>query len=489
MKAVVPSLVNDMIAAGVAIIVTVVVSSDVATAADKVGGEWGTLKGKIVFTGKIPVLPPLVRKGDKKATDAKVCAAHDVPDESFVVDSKTLGVANVFVYLRRIYGQNGLNGIQTVSIPLSQFHDGGNYLDPNQAVGTLHTRFWYSGPFTVDITSVQACGPAPDGNMDTYHFHFSYGPVNAHCTFSTDRFSDADGDTDVHSYSNKHQYAHTTDSNVDHPLYTNNGSPHSNATSGGIQATLTTLALVGQQWRSRVVPVDQPQCPTKGKTACGSATTFTGCLLWVGKDASAVIIDQNGWRYASLSDYGQNGLNGIQTVNIPLSQFHDGGNYLDPNQAVGTLHTRFWFSGPFTVDIYSILVYASSAQLAPTFTPTPTATTTPSTTFNPSPTATWIQITPTLPPTLNALPPCPSGRGPKQYSRGEVMIQPTGLKTNASGCSTSSVIRVPLRGGHGVASRAASTMAAGHRISLLWFVHGETLVPAEFDPVAMPQRA
>jgi plastocyanin len=62
---------------------------------------WGSLRGKIVFRGTVPALPPLVRKGDPKATDAKVCAAHDVPDESLVVDPKLRGVRNVFVYLRR----------------------------------------------------------------------------------------------------------------------------------------------------------------------------------------------------------------------------------------------------------------------------------------------------------------------------------------------------------------------------------------------------
>jgi hypothetical protein len=62
---------------------------------------WGTLQGKIVFRGTVPALPPLVRKGDSKTTDAKVCAAHGVPDESLVVDSKSGGVRNVFVYLRR----------------------------------------------------------------------------------------------------------------------------------------------------------------------------------------------------------------------------------------------------------------------------------------------------------------------------------------------------------------------------------------------------
>ena len=72
-------------------------------------------------------------------------------------------------------------------------------------------------------------------------------------------------------------------------------------------------------------------------------------LKALGGDASAIIFDQSGWRYISLSNYGQNGLNGAQTVTIPLSAFG-----LNLSQSVGTLHTRFWYSSNFVVDISSI---------------------------------------------------------------------------------------------------------------------------------------
>jgi RHS repeat-associated protein len=72
----------------------------------------------------------------------------------------------------------------------------------------------------------------------------------------------------------------------------------------------------------------------------------------IGGDASAIIFDQNGWKLISLSNYGQNGLNGSQTVEIPLSHFG-----LNLTQPVGTLHTRFWYGSPFTVDITSITVF------------------------------------------------------------------------------------------------------------------------------------
>jgi YD repeat-containing protein len=61
----------------------------------------------------------------------------------------------------RFGAQNGLNGLQTVTIPLTSFHKVGNssiLLDPNQPVSDVHARFWNSGSFTVDITSVKLVG-------------------------------------------------------------------------------------------------------------------------------------------------------------------------------------------------------------------------------------------------------------------------------------------------------------------------------------------
>jgi len=63
--------------------------------------QWGSIKGQVVLDGKLDDLKPLVKKGDAAAKDAAVCAANDVPDESVVVDAKTNGVANVFVYLTK----------------------------------------------------------------------------------------------------------------------------------------------------------------------------------------------------------------------------------------------------------------------------------------------------------------------------------------------------------------------------------------------------
>lgn len=71
-------------------------------------------------------------------------------------------------------------------------------------------------------------------------------------------------------------------------------------------------------------------------------------------DASALIFDQpfgGAWHYISLSEYGQNGSNGSQTVDIPLSDFAE----LDISQPVGTLHTRFWHTENYVIDVTSVM--------------------------------------------------------------------------------------------------------------------------------------
>lgn len=61
----------------------------------------GTFSGVIKLKGEIPDLPPLVEKNDPDTKDAAVCAANAIPDESLLVDRKSRGIANVFVYLRK----------------------------------------------------------------------------------------------------------------------------------------------------------------------------------------------------------------------------------------------------------------------------------------------------------------------------------------------------------------------------------------------------
>lgn len=115
-------------------------------------------------------------------------------------------------------------------------------------------------------------------------------------------------------------------------------------------------------------------------------------------DASALIFDQNGWKYVSLSRYGQNCRDGDQTVTIPLSDFKDisNGQQLTTNTSLtGNLHTRFWYNTYYHVDITSAKVLTNGETTAPTSTslPTPTLATTPtpSPTQSPTPTPTQTQ--------------------------------------------------------------------------------------------------
>jgi len=64
------------------------------------------------------------------------------------------------------YGENGLDGIQTVDIPLLDFVElpnakegieGGQPLDLNEPVSSIRARFWHRGPFVVEITSISTC--------------------------------------------------------------------------------------------------------------------------------------------------------------------------------------------------------------------------------------------------------------------------------------------------------------------------------------------
>ncbi len=81
-------------------------------------------------------------------------------------------------------------------------------------------------------------------------------------------------------------------------------------------------------------------------------------------DASALIFDQNGWKYIALSKYGQNCKDGQQTVTIPLSDFKDisSGQALNINAPLtGNFHTRFWYNKPYTVDIINATLIANAA--------------------------------------------------------------------------------------------------------------------------------
>jgi hypothetical protein len=70
---------------------------------------YGSVSGRVVLVGEIPLLPDLVGPEDRsglKPEDA-LCVADGIPDESLIVDRETLGIANVFVYLAK--ATNGIH--------------------------------------------------------------------------------------------------------------------------------------------------------------------------------------------------------------------------------------------------------------------------------------------------------------------------------------------------------------------------------------------
>jgi hypothetical protein len=60
---------------------------------------YGSIVGQFLLEGEIPQLKPLVAAGDVGVNDSAICAAANVPDDSLVVDPRSKGIANVFVYL------------------------------------------------------------------------------------------------------------------------------------------------------------------------------------------------------------------------------------------------------------------------------------------------------------------------------------------------------------------------------------------------------
>jgi len=62
---------------------------------------YGTLKGQFVLEGAVPKLPPAGTPNDANGADIKTCGGDVVPNQKLVVDPKTKGIANIFVYLQK----------------------------------------------------------------------------------------------------------------------------------------------------------------------------------------------------------------------------------------------------------------------------------------------------------------------------------------------------------------------------------------------------
>lgn len=100
-----------------------------------------SIKGRIVFVGEIPKLAPLVAPGGNQ-TDNAICTKDGpIRDESLLIDSKTRGIANVFVYFdRRPEGAPASDAAaKTISIKTE-----GCRIYPHAVVGRTVDEFEYS---------------------------------------------------------------------------------------------------------------------------------------------------------------------------------------------------------------------------------------------------------------------------------------------------------------------------------------------------------
>ncbi len=206
------------------------------------------------------------------------------------------------------YGQNCLNGVQTVDVPLSDFwnHSDTVQLDLTEPIEGIRARFWYGSAFNVEILSAIAMADGGTSPTATPTLQPTATPTSA-------------------------------------PL------PTATPTSEGIE-------LLSEPWHLQGAYGDSQEYqgldwyPLQGKSMVRVTLDLNG--LWaLGGDASALIFDQNGWQFVSLSEYVQNGYDGVQVIDIPLEDFMD----LDPEEDTDTLHTRFWCNCQFEVDITSVV--------------------------------------------------------------------------------------------------------------------------------------
>ncbi len=62
---------------------------------------YGSVEGQVIIDGDVPVVAPLVKKGDASVKDAATCAVADIPNDARAFDPESKGVANVVVFLRK----------------------------------------------------------------------------------------------------------------------------------------------------------------------------------------------------------------------------------------------------------------------------------------------------------------------------------------------------------------------------------------------------
>lgn len=315
------------------------------------------------------------------------------------------------------YTQGGVHGIQTVHIPLSDFMD----LDPSQPMEDVHLRFWYGGPFEVDIYSVYAytagnpdtnlalgreatassiedigmeADKAVDGDLNTrwaslesdpewmmidlgheynitsmrlvwepayatmYQVQTSHDGIGWTTVYSTNT---GDGDIDYLSDLNTSgRYVKIYGSERatqwcyslwEVEIYGDNAVVYPPPAPEGLELLNAPITISGEDG-STEYHQDIPAFALAGMTHVRVTLDLNGLSLYPG-DASALAFSQWDWKYVGLAAYVQNGLDGEQTVVIPLADFMD----LVPDDEVGDMHMRIWHPNQFNVDVMSIYAF------------------------------------------------------------------------------------------------------------------------------------
>ncbi|MFC1722160.1 PIG-L family deacetylase [Patescibacteria group bacterium] len=226
------------------------------------------------------------------------------------------------------YAENGKDGFQTITIPLSDFHkigDASADLNLTGSVSSLHTRFWNSNDFTVDLTSIKL---TDDNEVTTPNPDIDPDPI-------VDPEEDPKVDPDpIITSSNE---------------LLNDGARNLSGSNGSDE--------------------EDKQIPTNSLNKMESVkVTFdlNGTQFGYGSDEASVIFIQNSsWYAANIIPYAENGKEGTQSVTIPLDAFYKIGSaseILDTTDTVTNLHMRFWNSGTFSVDIESVSLTQDSSD-------------------------------------------------------------------------------------------------------------------------------
>jgi hypothetical protein len=121
-----------------------------------------------------------------------------------------------------------------------------------------------------------------------------------------------------------------------------------------------------------------------GKKSLRLTYNLHGSCLIQG-DASAIVFDQQGWKFISLANYGKNCYDGEQSVEISLTDFKD----IATSEALtvyklldGPFHVRFWLNKAYTIEIKKAVLVGENSSTAdnPTTSPMPNDSTVPLTT-------------------------------------------------------------------------------------------------------------